>query len=439
MNRKKVLMVSKSARGISFLVLSIALFLIPSCAGNSPTPPPTQAAPTATATFSPTNPPTATAFSTPTPDEAATLHAIETTSVKTLISTVHPVVLAAYPSPNGKWQVEVIRYDCIHFSVERIIAYEQLKLINLMDGTEQTVDDQLQNCDGVGAAGFEGLYWSPSNRYFYYLDSRAGFPEGVCGDYYALPIYRLNPMTSETLMVGGGHLSPDRTKLAMWDWQTNEIVFWDLDQGEIARILPLKPELAKGGIRWSLDSKAVIYIQTESECAPNYGRTYITRLDLTDHSQSLLVEYPAPSNDVVITPVPSGIFTLLLYTPLIMNYDPSVWRDESQYADSRLMPVYFVTNYLQALRLESCKIGQQGPMGDIPGTSEAVRLGAVRYNIVTSTDSPDSVLAFYIENQSLTEFNYDNGTAVLAVEASQAEWAECKNMAEKVLATLHVP
>ena len=299
------------------------------------------------------------------------------------------------------------------------------------------MDDQLQNCGGLGGGGLKALYWSPNNRYFYYTDWREGSPES-CGNYIVPMIYRFDTLTGENSLVGGGHLSPDKTKLAMWDWPKNEIVIWDLDQGEIGRVVPLRPELARGGITWSLDSRSIRYIQTEFECAPDYGRTYIMQLDLRDYSQRLLAEYPGPDKKAAITPVPSGVFVLLLYPPLVMNYDPSVWKDESQYSDTLSMSTYFITNYLQALQLDSCKIRQQGPMGDIPAAPQVIQLGTVRYEVVTLRNSPDSVLVYYIENQSLTELNYDHGTAVLAVEASQAEWVECRKIAEEVLATLHV-
>jgi hypothetical protein len=190
-----------------------------------------------------------------------------------------------------------------------------------------------------------------------------------------------------------------------------------------------------------VDSQAIIYVQTESECAPDYGTTYITRLDLNDYSQTLLIEYPAPGSELAITPVPAGAYAILLHPPLVLNYDPPLWRDESHYEAQRLMPVHFVANYLQSLDLDSCTIGPQGPLGDISLTPETFQLGPVRYQVVTFTsDGPeDSMNAYYIEDQSLPDFNYENGTAVLLVRAAPSEWDRCRALAEQVLATLHVP
>ncbi|MDQ3006065.1 MAG: hypothetical protein M3R47_11890 [Chloroflexota bacterium] len=222
------------------------------------------------------------------------MNSIETASINTIISTVQPVVLANYPSPDGKWRSEVIRYDCINYAYldyTESIAYEQLKLIDLTDGTEQIIEDQLQNCDGIGGGGLKGLFWSPNNRYFYYTDWREGNPES-CGNYAVPLIYRFDTPTQENLTIGGGHISPDQLKLAMW--QRNEIVIWDLDQGEVGRVQSLTRVRFNGEISWSPDGQSIVYLQTEWDCAPDYGKTYLTRLDLSDMSQELLFEHDSP-------------------------------------------------------------------------------------------------------------------------------------------------
>ncbi|GJQ53096.1 MAG: hypothetical protein HKUEN02_19430 [Anaerolineaceae bacterium] len=141
-----------------------------------------------------------------------------------------------------------------------------------------------------------------------------------------------------------------------------------------------------------------------------------------------------------LTIVPSGIFALLIYPPLVMNYDVSVWKDESHYAETSSSPVYSVLNYLQSLSLETCQIGIQGPTGDFPFTPEAMQLGVVKYEVITFTDAPPGLnTAYYIENNSLIGFNYEAGASVLVVQASLSEWSECKALAEKVLSTLRIP
>lgn len=283
-------MVSKSQPQM-LLTLLIALMTSQGCGGIASTVP-SPAAPTLTNTPTPKQ----TATRTSAPDYAATANFIETASINTIISTVQPVLIASYPSPDGKWRVEVIRYDCINYAYQDyigIVAYEQLKIVNLKDGTEKIVDDQLQNCDGIGGGGLKGLYWSPNNRYFYYTDWREGYLE-TCGNYAVPAIYRLDTVTQEKETIGGGHISPDQTKLAMWQWQKNEIVIWDLDQGEVGRVQSLTRVRFNGDISWSLDSQSIVYLQTEWDCAPDYGKTYLTRLNLSEMTQELLLEHEAP-------------------------------------------------------------------------------------------------------------------------------------------------
>lgn len=146
------------------------------------------------------------------------------------------------------------------------------------------------------------------------------------------------------------------------------------------------------------------------------------------------------------TPVPTGVFVLFFYEPLVMNYDPSIWEDRSNYAEwgTNRNPATgtIIENYLQAKDLKSCAIGVQGPTGfQGPHSTEIVRLGNIDYTVLTLQDSsPASIGAFYIVDQSLIGYNDDiHGLPVLGVGASPSEWKACKASAEKVLSTLHVP
>jgi len=452
---------------VLFLILCVVTLAGYGCTGTIPvTLSPTLPAVTPTLSPKPTN------TKIPTPDDLATAHFIETASVNTIISTVKAQVLASYPSSDGKWRIDIIRYDCIDYPYPDyvgIIAYEQLKLVNLSDGTEKIVEDLLLNCDGVGAFGFDGLYWSPSNRYFYFSDWREGTPDGGCGNYLSLPIYRLDTVTQEIITIGGSHISPDRTKLGMWEGK--EIVIWDLDKGEIARIQGLAANFINGAIAWSPDNQALVYLQSTFDCAPDYGTTYVTRLDLAEMSQTLLLKFqppgfggvswevpdeitlidgegklwnfdlksreinPAPTNT---TPVPPGTFALKFYPPLILEYDTSEWIDESRYEDTR-----FMGNYLQTRKLEtSCVLGVQGPT-DFNGTPPAfvpIQLGDIRYSVIFWDDTqPGDKSAWYIEDQSLTGYDYVPGLPILVVQASSSDWDRCKALAEKVLSTMQVP
>ncbi len=412
----------------SFSILLIVFVAVAGCTGIAPVTP--SLAPASTRTPSPI--PTGT--DTATPDDIATSNFIETASVGALVSTVEPYTLAQYPSPDGKWNVEVVRYECADLSSQDRVAYEQIRLVDLSDGAAKVVDDQRQNCGGLGAFGFNGLYWSPSARYFYYNDSREGQPDGGCGNYLALPMYRLDTDTKEALELDGGFLSPDKTKLA--SWRKHEIVIWDLDKGEIARVPPRKSDLFNGRMWWSQKSASILFLQTEFQCAPNYGKSYITSLDVANLSQSPIAEYETTDTGVPPTPLPAGVFVLSSYSPLVMEYDPALWQDESHYAtgDSTI-------NYLQAKWLGTCAISVQ-KRADLspPHSSKIVRIGRFNFTIVTLEESPpDFVSLFYLADQFISGYDLRRGAPVLEVGAVPSEWAECKIRAEEVLSTLHPP
>jgi Tol biopolymer transport system component len=105
-------------------------------------------------------------------------------------------------------------------------------------------------------------------------------------------VYRFDTLTQESLTIGGGHISPDHTKLAMW--QKNEFIIWDLDEGEVGRVQSLTRVRFNGEISWSPDGQSIVYLQTEWDCAPDYGKTYLTRVNLSEMTQKLLLEYETP-------------------------------------------------------------------------------------------------------------------------------------------------
>jgi hypothetical protein len=251
-------------------------------------PPTVQAAksvpPPMTATSRPTatvTPPEVPEIAIPTLDIAATVIAISP-----------PRIHSSFLSADGQWRAEVVIHDCVKLQGNiDANAVEILKLIRVNNETEMIIENTLLNCGGVGAGGLGGLLWSPNNRYFYYTDAREGLPDGGCG-YWARPIKRVNVDSQKVEAVGGGHISPDETKLAFW--QDNEIVIWSLDEGEIARVPATVPEAFESQIAWSLDSQSLVYLQTELDCFPT-GYSYVTRLDLSGMIQTLLLESKEPS------------------------------------------------------------------------------------------------------------------------------------------------
>jgi len=277
-----------------FLFLCMAwTFLTVSCGPSSISTP---------ASFSPTFPgaplPTREVETpTPTPDFYATAYlATSTAVVEAVVAAEKPRVHGVHLSPDGKWRAEVIIYDCVKVDTRPSAdanAYEQLKLIQVNNGEEKSVDSQLQYCGGLGAAGLEGLFWSSNSRFFYYTNAREGVPDG-CG-FWEPPILCLDIDTLNIKYLGGGSVSPDGRKIVIW--QEKELVVWDVNEGaEMGRISPyvLNTESGTGYISWSPDGQALVYVQPESYC-PLSGNSYVVRVDLPNLEQTILLESESPT------------------------------------------------------------------------------------------------------------------------------------------------
>ena len=129
-----------------------------------------------------------------------------------------------------------------------------------------------------------------------------------------------------------------------------------------------------------------------------------------------------------------------------MDYDPSKWVDKSNYAEwgENQNPVegIIIENYLQAQQLNTCVVGVQGPtdFNATPPVLVPIQLGEVRYSYLFWGQTQQSdTSAWYIEDQSLDDYDYVPGLAIGGVYANPSEWDKCKVLAEEVLATLHVP
>jgi hypothetical protein len=244
--------------------------------------------PSSTKTPSPTiaipsvSTPTRTAMPSPTADLAATVVAAQ-----------QPSLYASYPSPDGKWRMDILIYNCV--SVDEggnEDAYEQLLLVDLADGEAHLADEQLQSCGGLGAFGFEGRYWSPESTYFYYTNARQGVPDG-CG-YWEPPLSRIEIAAPHMEYLGMGSRSPDGEKITTWDSSEQALVIWDINGGEIARLPAYVSNEELGPIAWSPDSQSLVYLQVNSWC-PLSGYSYLVLVDSSKPGQSLLIQSESPT------------------------------------------------------------------------------------------------------------------------------------------------
>lgn len=218
------------------------------------------------------------------------LHSFEFTPKAVVMALSQPKIYSASPSSDEKWQASVVIFDCVPVDEQNMLAYEQLTLNQTGTGNELIIDEQLRNCGGLGTFGLDILFWSPNSRYVYFTDAREGGLDG-CG-YWAGSIIRFDVTTQEIARLGGGPMSPDQMKLITW--QGNDLVVWDIDQGETGRVPAYAGSFGPGPVVWSPDSQAVATLQVASYC-PISGASNVVRLDLSDLQPRLLLTSADPT------------------------------------------------------------------------------------------------------------------------------------------------
>jgi hypothetical protein len=195
---------------------------------------------------------TPTPLPSPTPDLQATL-----------VATVTPVTFASYLSPDGVWQVEIVRYDCATIQDDGMeYSYEEIRLMNTSSQETIIMDRQFGFCGGLGAYGLDGVNWSLDSRYFYYTPHREGGPDG-CG-YFVPNVLRYDVTTGKTLGLGLATAAPDGNTYASWAWNRDQteqkLRIWSLDASEIREWSPYQPTQENGPIAWSPDGREFIYL-----------------------------------------------------------------------------------------------------------------------------------------------------------------------------------
>jgi len=249
-----------------------ALLLLSSACGPASTaaPPPASAVPTLAAAAP-------TAEASPTADLALQVMSLE-----------QPFVLRTIPSPDGAWTARVLIYDCVPVGGE-LLAYDVLELRH---GEEDPVAaaSQLQSCQGLGAHGLEGRFWSPGSRYFYFTDAREGSPDGGCG-YWAGSLARWDVATGRVEPLGGAVASPDGTRLAAW--AGDGLAVWSLD-GPSPAVFPVAHGTAvPGPIAWAPDGLSLATLMTAEICPP-WGKSWLDLHSLSEGTSRGLLESEAP-------------------------------------------------------------------------------------------------------------------------------------------------
>jgi hypothetical protein len=241
--------------------------------------------------FTPRPSPTSTQTTMPTSNWQATYVAM-----KGAVMTATPAVLSEiHISPDGMWQVELIQFGCVNIGADEGVknSYEQLRLVNIKDGTEMLITDQLQYCGGLGAAGLGFVYWSPNSRYLYYTESAYGVPDGGGMAWYR-SLFRYDVINGATIDLRWGPLSPDGVTMAFPDQKELVLFLSNLDTGEIARIpayLLTPSQLWPGiyDITWSADGKSIVYIEAENS-EGGRGKSWIIQLNVASLDRKVIYE-----------------------------------------------------------------------------------------------------------------------------------------------------
>ncbi len=149
---------------------------------------------------------TATPAPQPTPDPT-------TQAIIAAVQAAGEPTTTAYVAPDGQRRVELAIFACAPTDSGDVYAYETASLTRT-DGAAAIVDSQLINCGGLGAYGFDGLFWSADGRHFYYTTAREGVPDG-CGDWQP-PIQRLDVTVGASDPLYDIGESPDAAALTAW-------------------------------------------------------------------------------------------------------------------------------------------------------------------------------------------------------------------------------
>ncbi len=248
---------------------------------------------------------------TPTPQPTATsdpmaLSQTATALASAVLAAAPPTPIASYPSPDGAWRIDVVSTGCVTAAEQAGAdnqAVEQVLRVERDGGAVTEIASQLTFCGGLGSYGFEGLTWSSNSRFFYFTTAREGSPDGLCW-FWEPTISRLEAATGRVEPIGGGPLSPDGTRLATW--QNRDVVIWDLNLGELARVPAAGAQSFGGPIAWAPDGASIVYLENGAGCPP-FRTTRLTRVDMAHGRPLVLLDSATRTFSTVAWPEPNRL------------------------------------------------------------------------------------------------------------------------------------
>jgi len=144
---------------------------------------------------------------------------------------------------------------------------------------------------------------------------------------------------------------------------------------------------------------------------------------------------PRPTKTITPNPTqpPEGIFAIKIYPLLVLDYDPLLWDDLSEYSNTEWM-----INFLQHRELDTCRIGPMGPSGFWPEDMAEKKLGNIDYQVkYDQVDSTGGRASFYFAMDAIGgRIENEFGIPHFAVMYDPSQAEGCKAAAEDVLATL---
>lgn len=175
-----------------------------------------------------------------------------------------PATLWSAESPDGQFRINIVAYECAPHANGEGMTLEQIELIRTDGSFVGLLDETLFNCGELDTAGFEGLFWSPNSRYFYY--STKGISDDLFCYPYDLDLFRVDVSDGSSSVSNRGPVSPDGTRLVRLG--ETELTTMDLNTGEEVQSSLVDGTGYVKNAAWSLDGDQIAYLFTPSECVP---------------------------------------------------------------------------------------------------------------------------------------------------------------------------
>lgn len=215
------------------------------------------------------------------------IHAQETddeTIIERLKGAVEAHTIQSVLSPDGKQRVQVTVYPCTNIDdVER--SYERLEMVDVSTNEIQVVREQLINCGGLGAFGFDIVHWSPDSSYLYFTEEREGYPDGLAIPWFPY-LQRVHVQDERVDSLGQALISPSGTWIVLWDQTQISLLSVEGALSDTIHFPLLPGNMRMYSLLWLPNSSGVIYIQVDALLDPTHST--VTYLDLNLMQQTLL-------------------------------------------------------------------------------------------------------------------------------------------------------